>query len=247
MANAVSFDVVGYEAFRERATDPALSANEKAGFPDSYREGRSSEIFADICSKLPSLRSAGTTFLDIGPGCGELAHYLVRTSGEFNIRHTVIDSAEVLRHLPDHCHLTKLAGPFPESVRGQPIGPFDAILAYSVLQYVFAEGNVFDFVDSAIQLLGPSGAFLIGDIPNRSMRKRFLVSPNGRRYHKEHFPDHPEPRVEFNIPEPGQVDDSVILGIVARVRAAGLHAFILPQRPELPMSNRREDLLVTRP
>jgi hypothetical protein len=34
---------------------------------------------------------------------------------------------------------------------------------------------------------------------------------------------------------------------VARCRAAGFDAYIVPQRDGLPMSNRREDIFVTRP
>ena len=54
-------------------------------------------------------------------------------------------------------------------------------------------------------------------------------------------------QVEFNVPEPGKIDDGVVLGILARCRAAGFDAYVLPQPPELPMANRREDVLVQRP
>jgi len=46
--------------------------------------------------------------------------------------------------------------------------------------------------------------------------------------------------------EPAQIDDGVILGLIARMRAAGLHAFVLPQGPGLPMATRREDILIMR-
>lgn len=249
MSKAANFDVPGYKAFKDRANDSTLSPNEKAGFPDSYRAGRSSAIFADICSKLPSLLRPKTSFLDIGPGCGELGIHITEHCQRLGIRHTVIDSADVLRLLPDYPNLAKVEGPFPQCLQGRahPLGPFDGILAYSVVQYVFAESNIFSFVDSALQVLNQSGAFLIGDIPNATMRKRFLVSPNAKNYHRHHYPYLPEPRVNFNVPEPGQIDDSVVLGLLARIRAAGLHGFVIPQNIDLPMSNRREDILVQRP
>jgi hypothetical protein len=53
-------------------------------------------------------------------------------------------------------------------------------------------------------------------------------------------------RIIFNSLESGQIDDGVILGLVARMRAAGLHAFVLPQGPDLPMATRREDILIMR-
>jgi hypothetical protein len=150
--------------------------------------------------------------------------------------------------LPDQPHINKVPGPFPECLRTRSeLGQFDTILAYSVLQYVFVEGNVFAFVDAAIQLLGEAGELLIGDIPNATMRKRFLASPRGKEHHQRHYPDRPLPTLTKDSPEPGNIDDAVILGIVARIRAAGLHAYIVPQAWHLPMANRREDILIRRP
>ena len=40
---------------------------------------------------------------------------------------------------------------------------------------------------------------------------------------------------------------SVVLSLVQRCRHFGFHAWVLPQAPELPMANRREDVLVVRP
>ena len=54
-------------------------------------------------------------------------------------------------------------------------------------------------------------------------------------------------RCRFNTLEPGEIDDGVVLGLVARMRAAGFHAFVVPQAPDLPMANRREDILIIRP
>ncbi len=51
----------------------------------------------------------------------------------------------------------------------------------------------------------------------------------------------------FNVPEPGKLDDAVVLGILARCRAAGFDAYVVPQAPDLPMANRREDILIHRP
>jgi hypothetical protein len=38
-----------------------------------------------------------------------------------------------------------------------------------------------------------------------------------------------------------------LLGLVMRARAEGFDAYLLPQRPDLPFANRREDLLCRRP
>ena len=121
------------------------------------------------------------------------------------------------------------------------------ILVYSVLQYVFVDASVFDFVDACLELLAPEGQLLIGDIPNVSKRKRFFSSEEGARFHREYTGTTDRPEVWFNAVERSKIDDAVVLGILARARAAGFDAHVLPQAPDLPMANRREDIQITRP
>jgi hypothetical protein len=237
-----------FEEFRERAKNTTLSLNEKCGFTETFRSGQSARIFSDICSKLTVLAKPGVKFLDIGAGCTELAHHIVETTGQHRQSLTVIDSPEMLSLLPDRPHVTRIEGAFPDCVENivHTLGTFDAILAYSVVQSVFRDSNLFAFVDFAVQLLSDQGQFLIGDIPNATMRKRFMVSASGKAYHKHHYSDLPEPAVLFNMLEPGQLDDGVILGLIARMRTAGFHAFVLPQGADLPMATRREDILIVK-
>jgi hypothetical protein len=238
-----------FEEYRERAKNTALSLNEKCGFPEALRSGQSARIYADICSKLTVLVDPGVSVLDIGAGCTELAHHIVETTGRQRQSLTVIDSPEMLSLLPDRSHVTKIEGAFPDCIRkiADTRGAFDAILAYCIVQSVFRDSNFFAFVDAAVGLLNDQGQFLIGDIPNTTMRQRFMMSTSGKSYHKNHYSDLPEPKVLFNTLEPGQLDDGVILGLIARMRNAGFHAFVLPQGPDLPMANRREDILIIKP
>jgi len=249
MLNPDDYRVESYEAFRERARNPALSPNERCGFPDAFRAGRSQAIFADIDSKLTVLGRPGIKILDIGGGCSELAQHIVETTARERQLLTAIDSPEMLTQLPESPHLTKLEGPFPGCLKAltHAPGPFDAILAYSVAHHVFLEANLFAFVDAAVQLLGEQGRFLIGDIPNATMRKRFMASSAGEAYHAAHYAHLPAPKAQAAALNPGEIDDGVVLGLVARMRAAGLHAFVVPQAPDLPMANRREDILIVRP
>ena len=55
------------------------------------------------------------------------------------------------------------------------------------------------------------------------------------------------PRVEFNTIEHDQVDDAVVFSLLQRARAQGFDAYVLPQKVNLPMANRREDILIVRP
>jgi len=249
MSHHSRYDVSGYQAFRLRAKDSSLRPNEKSAFPEGYRAGQSGAIFGDICSKLTALQAIGARILDIGAGCGELASHIIAESGRRQQSLTVIDSPEMLALLPNEAHVKKIEGPFPDCLKDDlaALGCFDAILAYSVSQYVFAEANLFAFVDAAARLLNEGGEFLIGDIPNTTMRKRFMASSLGKQYHRQHYADLPMPNVAFNELDSGQIDDGVILGLISRMRNAGFHAFILPQAADLPMANRREDVLIRRP
>jgi 2-polyprenyl-3-methyl-5-hydroxy-6-metoxy-1,4-benzoquinol methylase len=244
-----SFDVAGFEEFRKRAQDDGLSPSEKIGFPKQYREGKSELMIADIVGKLAALRETNKQILDIGPGCGDLATAFCQWCGNKGHRLVLVDSAEMLAHLPDAPYIQKVDGRFPECLATVSEGHsgFDAIIAYSVIQYVFAESNLTAFVDAAASLLRPGGQLLIGDIPNASRRNRFMASEAGRAYHKAHFDPSGEPDPKFNQIPAGEIDDGVVLGLLARLRGGGYDAYIVPQGEALPMANRREDILVLRP
>lgn len=239
-----------FDDFRRMAADPSLSMYEKIGFPKGFREGHEQTIFDDVLSKMSVLRQAGKRVLDVGPGCSELPKLII----DHCIRHehdlALLDASEMLDQLPDGDRVVKVAGRFPDDCAA--LTPFvaegvDAIIVYSVLQHVFLEANPFVFVDALMALLRPGGQLLLGDIPNVSKRHRFLSSDAGVAYHRAYLRTDGLPEVKFNQIEHGRITDAIVLGLVERARAAGFDAFILPQPDELPMANRREDLLIRRP
>jgi hypothetical protein len=247
--NYSQFDNLTFEDFRRMATDAALSRHEKVGFPDSYRAGKEECIFRDILGKLPQLEQERQIVLDIGPGCSGLALRLIEHCGERGHTLILVDSAEMLAHLPEGEHVRRYAALYPNCPQlfAEFEGRVHAILVYSVLQYIFAEGNVFDFLDRSLGLLAPGGAMLLGDIPNVSKRKRFFSSAAGVACHRQFTGRDETPMVVFNRIEAAKIDDSVILALLMRCRSAGYDAYIVPQGPELPIANRREDLLIIRP
>lgn len=244
----VRFENLTFADFRRLALDDSLSPYEKIGFPDAYRAGSEEAILADIVGKLPALAEDGKQVLDIGPGCSGLPRMLLELCARRGHRAVLVDSEEMLGQLPDEPFLVKVPGAFPQgaALPAGSHGAMDAILVYSVLHYVFAEADVGAFLDSAIELLAPGGAMLIGDVPNLSKRRRFFSSPAGIEFHKRFMRTDEPPRVDDG-PQPGKIDDDVVLGLVARARAAGCDAYVLPQPPDLPLANRREDILVVRP
>jgi hypothetical protein len=243
------FAELTFDDFRRMATDDSLSNYEKIGFPDEYREGSEEAIFEDILAKLPALTRTQRTILDIGPGCSDLPRMLDELCQRQDHTLILIDSGEMLDHHPDRPGLRKAPGSFPECADdlADSRGAVDAILAYSVLHYVFPEGSVFGFLDRAIELLAPGGTMLIGDIPNTSKRKRFFSSAAGREFHRQFTGRDEDPVVDFGGVERDRIDDSVVLGMLGRARAAGCDAYVVAQRDDLPLANRREDLLIRKP
>lgn len=231
------------------AGDESLTPNERIGFPESYRANKEHAILADLIGKIPALEQLQRIVVDIGPGCGELARLMLEHCERHQHRLMLIDSEEMLAQLPDVPCAHKVPAYYPQcpQVFENYSGKVDAIIVYSVFQYVFAEGNPWDFIDRSLALLAPGGRLLIGDIPNISRRKRFFASETGIRFHQTFTGTEETPEVRFNVLEPSYIDDSVVLAIVARARAAGFDAFVVPQADDLPMANRREDVLIVRP
>jgi hypothetical protein len=241
---------LGFSDFKRLAQDDTLSSYEKIGFPNAYRSGKEELIFTDILAKLPNLGGTGQTVLEIGPGCSGPAHMMIEWCRSHQHRLILVDSEEMLAHLPDEPFITKIAGRYPDQCV-EKLAPYrgrvQGIVCYSVLHYIFAETNLFDFLDTSLTLLADGGEMLIGDIPNQSKRKRFFSSASGIKYHQEFTGTKEIPAVSFTSVDTGKIDDSVLLGLVLRARAAGFDAYLLPQPSSLPMANRREDLSIRKP
>lgn len=244
------FSNLSFADFRKLAMDDTLTRHEKVGFPNSFREGKEKVILEDILKKLTRLEHEKQTVLDIGSGCSELAISLIQFCKAKQHQLILIDAPEMLDQLPNESFIKKVPACFPDDCRAliaEQQNKIQVILTYSVIQIVYANANVFDFIDSCLMMLDHQGQFLIGDIPNASSRKRFLSSPQGIAHHQQYYDAESIPDVvHFNI-DHKQMDDAVILSVLMRSRNAGFNAYLLNQSPELPMSNRREDLLIIKP
>jgi hypothetical protein len=240
------FEKLTYEDFRRMAEDDSLSQHEKIGFPDSYREGKEAAIFADITAKLPALQTPGRTVLDIGPGCSGLPHMLIDLCRQMRSVLILVDSPEMLGQLPDEPFIRKRYGHFPDEISLEEYAAaIDVVLVYSVLHYVFAEDGLWPFLDRTLSLLASGGAMLLGDIPNASKRRRFFTSEAGVAFHRKFMGDDSLP--DLGPPDAAAlIDDAVVLEILRRARERGFDAYVVPQPSELPMANRREDILIMR-
>ena len=244
------FENLNYNDFRRMALDQNLSANEKIGFPEHYRQGYGEAIYCDILKKIPKLNNENSCVLDIGPGCSELSQLIIRHSKEHQQQLILVDSKEMLSLLPDDDNLIKKISGFYPDCRQEitDIGlKFDVILCYSVFHYIFVEASFWRFIDVSLELLAEGGQMLIGDIPNVSKRKRFFASSNGINFHQNFMETADIPEVDFRAIEFDKIDDAVILSVIMRVRSQGCDAYWLPQPSDLPMHNRREDILIFKP
>jgi len=246
------FDQLDYEGFRKLAVNKDLSQFERIGFPDNYRDGHEGAIFNDIRTKLPKLDGTGYVILDIGPGCSDLPKMLITHCETHGHHLTLADSAEMLELLPNSSaeqKVDKIPGRFPDTANKirSTLGQADVILCYSVIQYAVAEDILNLFFDSALDLLAEGGEMLIGDLPNASMRKRFFSSNSGQAFHYAFSGKENVAVSGIEESEEGKINDEIIFELLSRARATGSHAFVVPQPDELPMANRREDILIKRP
>ena len=244
-----SFSDIGFSDFKRFADDNSLSKYEKIGFPNDYRQGFEGLIFDDIRTKLTNLDRRDQIILDIGPGCSDLPLMIIDLCRINNHQLTLVDSDSMLKHLPNNSFVTKVGAFYPNcpELTKELNGKVDAILCYSVLHYIFLETAFFRFLDTSLSLLAPGGQMLIGDIPNVSKRKRFFSSQSGIDFHKNFMKTIDSPLVNFNAIDKDQIDDSVIFALIQRSRAQGFDAYLVPQNDNLPMANRREDILIVRP
>lgn len=249
MAASKSFTNIGFEDFRQLATDSALSKYERIGFPDSYREGYEQAIFLDILCKLNNLERPAQNVLDIGPGCSDLPIMLIDKCKSQGHALALVDSKEMLDLLPDATFVKKVPGLYPNcpDFLASNAERINVIICYSVLHYILVDTAFFRFLDASLSLLAPGGQFLIGDIPNVSKRKRFFASETGIQFHQTFMKTADKPEVTFNQIEHDQIDDAVVMALLQRARAQGFDAYVMPQPAALPMANRREDILIVRP
>ena len=249
MSSDKPFDNICFEDFRRLAQDMSLSKYERIGFPDAYRRGFESKIFIDIQSKLTSLATDNKCIFDIGPGCSDLPNMLIDLCREHRHKLTLIDNQEMLDLLPNDVFIEKVAAAYPNcpDLISRYQGRVDVVVCYSVLHYLLIDTAFLRFLDTSLSLLAPGGQMLIGDIPNISKRKRFFSSQAGVRFHKEFMKTDEEPIVEYSRIEHDRIDDAVVMLLLQRARSQGFEAYILPQNADLPMANRREDVLIVRP
>lgn len=233
-----------FQYYKEQANNNDLSDTEKCGRHAKQQQDELF-IFQDVKRKLPALNQPKSFIIDIGCGCSEPVKNLLVNSSELNQELILVDSEEMLAHIPEQENVTKVACQFPNNAFiSKYENKADAIIVYSVFHYIYLSNDFITFVDSLVLLLAPGGSLLLADLPNIAKKKRFLSSDSGKKFHQNWSGDDSIPEVHWNQFELGSLDDSTIFMLFMRYRQMGFETYLVPQDHRLPFSNTREDLLV---
>ncbi|MCY4259442.1 MAG: methyltransferase domain-containing protein [Rhodobacteraceae bacterium] len=129
---------------------------------------------------------------------------------------------------------------------------FDKVLIYSVMNTLSDQDEAVAFVDKAVELVAPGGRLLLGDIANIDRKARFMASASGKAFDakwRKELASSKEDRGRFQHlggEAVFQPSDRFIVSLMSRYRERGFDTYLLPQPPDLPFGNTREDLLITR-
>lgn len=244
-----SFHSLSYEKFKERASDARLSPIEKVGFPSSYRLHREDLIFKDIKRKIDALDRPQMKIMDLGCGCSGLPQKFIEYARNLKQELWLIDSQEMLNALNPPPFVHMLSGRFPSDHQQwieNHISYFDVVICYSVFHYLRAENEDISALSAILQMLKPKGVLLLGDLPNFSMKRNFILSSEGQAYHAKNFPNTAPLRADEIHAEPGSLDDQSISELCKWFQTQGCLAEILGQSKELPFAGRRQDMKVTK-
>lgn len=245
---------------REYYSNLALNKANRSAISGRYDidKGKEPLIANDILTKL-DLRKKQVLF-DIGCGASPLTEILVKHLIDMEIQATFMDVDAVINVLTElpilktgvGSQFRVIKGYFPYDYR--EIGEvYDRILLYGVIQ---CTGNPFKIIREAVDILGPGGKLLVGDLPNISQKGRFLSSDSGaafeakyRNTSREHLPmyvdHHAYVHAMKNDPDYySLIDDSFVRKVYDTFTNEGLDVFVMPQPEELPFGKTRHDILI---
>ena len=232
----------GFAMFEARAKSGrgAGDALWRTGFQSAHRSGQEASVVKYLWTTYRTYFGLGPSpdgvLLDIGGGSGPLCEAMTELCVSAGWRHVVVDSPAMLAHLAEHDSRTAVGGAFP-AVLGE--GLLDGVrpslvVAYSVLQYVHRDMLISTFIDGIAACLPPGTPAVLGDIPNRSKRRRHLEASG-------------ELGAIATDPSDNDITDELVLEVSGYSRDLGLDAFVLPQPQSVRTWRHREDLWLYRP
>lgn len=250
-SNASNLATSQFEAYGRAAQ--AVDSQVVLSGRNPFHAGSMAAIVDQVADVLALTKDS--SFLEIGCNAGAL---LVPLAGKVRSA-TGIDHPNCLDKcraagIPDN--LSLVPGPWPEAA-AELRGAFDAILIYSVIQCLPSADAAETFLEKAAEFLAPGGRMLVGDLPNKDKKARFLATEFGRSFEAQYVQKRAQlvdadrkamqKAFEPALPMTDFVDDEFVLALCARFRRRGFDAYLLPQADQVPFHLTREDLLVVRP
>ena len=237
-ADYARFAELSFDDFRRLAHDEALSPYERIGFPDAYREGVEARDLRGHPPQAARARRRGQGRARHRPRLQRAAAMLRRRCAASAATACVlVDSAEMLAApRPTARRLRKVPGRFPDDrrrLRRGARGSVDAILVYSVLHYVFVERDVFAFLDRRPRAAG-AGRRAARSATSPTPRCASASSPPtpARASTRSFTGDDPQPPVVASTCSSAATSTTrSCSALVLRARAAGFHAWLVPQDP----------------
>jgi 2-polyprenyl-3-methyl-5-hydroxy-6-metoxy-1,4-benzoquinol methylase len=242
-------EIDGIEAYGRIAALGVNPTVQAGRYP--FQAGAERNILADVVPKL-KLESHHRV-LDIGCGAGLLTiplSWMVREVVALDHPETV--AALARRYSCDRVRY--VGGRFPDDA---PEGPFDRVVAYSVILALRTYDMIKPFALAAARLIGPGGLLMLGDIPNLDRQARFRASDAGKEFEAEWArlrasetdgsDDYGRAAGEFaHARQVGGLTDAQMFDLLLTLRAEGCEAYLAAQSPDLPFGRTREDIIVTR-
>ncbi len=130
------------------------------------------------------------------------------------------------------------------------------VIIYGVLSALRNMDEVYRFIDKALSLLPENGEILLGDIPNKDKKERFLNSESGKEFDKKFREERltfaetakailwNEIKEDVGVETTAIFNDKVIQKIVMYYHKKECDVYILPQKEYLPFGHTREDILI---
>lgn len=126
---------------------------------------------------------------------------------------------------------------------------FNKILAYSVIHYMRDINQLKVLIRKILKITLPSGKILLGEVPNISMKKRFLNSKIGKKIDQRFKVD--VERLNKKYPNSMnlnnkfiRIGDKDLSSIIFYCNKLGADAYILPIENGLPFCNSRVNILI---
>ena len=228
-----------------KISDSAISNVEKFGRYHLQKEDEK-RIVLEIIDKLKI--NATDSLLDIGSGTGNLSIPL----SFFCSNLIALVNPNVIKVLKGRSkgkeNFDFISGDF---LNTKINNKFDKILIYSILHYLKDDAKVFEFIDKAISLIADGGKLLLGDIPNVSLKTRFINSSFGKKFANKwntklnlNKINNPIIKAEINDEQTPIFDDKLMLDMIEHIRSKNYNAYLMPQPSNLPFGYTCEDILV---